>query len=96
LTRLPARQCARADRKSPFHGQQSSFTAPFKVVLAADIMSSKMRMFPFCSDAIKESSDRMDGNIILNIRNQQNTHENQPNSGRRIFYRAFASANPFV
>ncbi|WP_221952163.1 hypothetical protein, partial [Rhizobium laguerreae] len=56
----------------------------------------QMRMFPFCSDAIKESSDRMDGNIFLNIRNQQNTHENQPNSGRRIFYRAFASANPFV
>lgn len=91
LTRPPAKRCARADQKSPFHGQQSSFTAPFKVVLAADVMSSKMRMFSFCSRPTEESSNRRDGNIILNIRNQQNTHGDQANSGLRIFFRAFAS-----
>jgi hypothetical protein len=54
-------------------------------VLAADIMSIKMRMFSFCSVPIKESSNLKDGNIILNIRNQQNIHGNQLNSGQPIF-----------
>lgn len=94
--RPPARQCARAGRKSPVHGQLSSFTAPFKVVLAADIMSDKMQMFPFCSNPTEESSNRRNGNIILNIRNQQNTEGNQANNGRGIFFRESASATPFV
>ena len=49
-------------------------------------MSIKMRVFCFCSDVIKESSNLKDGNIILNIRNQQNIHGNQPNSGQRVFF----------
>ncbi|WP_221951894.1 hypothetical protein, partial [Rhizobium laguerreae] len=56
----------------------------------------QMRMFSFCCRAAKESSNRRNGNIILNIRNQQNTEGNQPNSSLQNFFGAFASANPFV
>lgn len=46
-----AQRCGRADPKSPFRGQQSSFTGPYEVVLGIDVIRLNAYVhYLFCFD----------------------------------------------